>query len=131
MKFLPDGLPYPNIVIEVAVNHESPQKLLDYADRYFSAMSSVRIWIGVKVWVAGENFWCGWGERASGGTGATIHTTMPWSSNHHSIHNPVNTIYQIPMNKIYGPGIQLPPNAPNTLDINVDDIRQEILDVLT
>jgi len=59
MKFLPDGLRYPNIVIEVAINNESPDKLIDYANRYFSALSSVRIWIAVKVWLA-EKEMLGW-----------------------------------------------------------------------
>src|SRR5437667_9514353 len=76
MKFLPDGLPYPNIVVEVAVNHESPDKLIDYANKYFSALSSVRVWIAVKVCLAGKKFWVGWGERATTGIDATIHTTM-------------------------------------------------------
>jgi len=31
---------------------------------------------------------------------------------------------------IYGPGIAIPQNAPATLDINVDEIRQVIADVL-
>jgi len=56
MKFLPDGLPYPNIVVEVAVNHETPDKFMRYANRYFSALSSFCFWIGVKVWVEGEKF---------------------------------------------------------------------------
>ena len=130
MKFLPDGLPYPNIVVEVAVNNESPEKFMLYADRYFSALSSVHVWIGVKVWLKEKKFWVGWGERAPGGIGATIHTTMSWPSLHSSINTAVNTVYNIPMPLIYGPGIPIPPNAPPTLDIDVDEIRLQIVEVL-
>lgn len=130
MKFLPDGLPYPNIVVEVAVNNESPDQLLGYADKYFSALSSVRVWIAVKVWLARKKFWVGWGERAPTGIGATIHTTMAWPPQHSEIATPVNTVYNIPMALIYGPGIPIPPNTAPTLDINVEEIRQVIVEVL-
>lgn len=130
MKFLPDGLPYPNIVVEVAVNTESLGKLIDYANRYFSALSSVRVWIAVKVWLAEKKFWVGWGERAPTGTGVTLHTAMAWPPQHLDIASPVNIIYNIPMALIYGTGIPIPPNAPPTLDINVEEIRQLIVEVL-
>src|SRR5436190_4986028 len=126
MKFLPNGLLYPNIVVEVVVNNENPDKLKDCADQYFSALSSVRIWIAVKVWLEGKKFWVGWGERAPTGIDATIHTTMAWPPHHSHITVPVNTIYNIPMALIYGPGIPIPHNAPPTLDINVEEIRQVI-----
>jgi hypothetical protein len=58
--------------------YEEPQKFLDDADRYFSPLTSTRVWIGVKVWLEGKKFWVGWGERHASGTGATIHTVMNW-----------------------------------------------------
>lgn len=124
------GLPYPNIVIEVAVNHESLDVLKDFADKYFSAMTSVRVWIAVKVWLQGKKFWVGWGERCPGGTGCRIHSTMDWPPDHSKIATPVNTIYQIPIDLVYGPGIQIPTGAPNTLDIHVEHIRREIAEVI-
>ena len=130
MKFLPDGLPYPNIVVEVAVNNERRKELIDYANQYFSALSSVRVWIAVKVWLQGKKFWVGWGERAPTGVGATIHSTMLWPPDHSDITVPVNTIYNIPMALIYGTGIPIPPNAPPTLDINVEEIRQVLMEIL-
>lgn len=127
LRLLPNGMPYPNIVVEVAVNNESPQRLLDDADRYFTLFTSTTIWIGVKVWVKGKFFWVGWGERAAKGTGAIIHTVMDWPPNHHPISTPVNHIYQIPMTIAYGSGIAIPQNQPATLDIDVDVIRRRIL----
>ena len=57
LHFLPNGIPYPNVVVEVAVNNESPQRSLDDADRYFSAFTSTTVWVGVKVWVKGKKGW--------------------------------------------------------------------------
>jgi len=55
---------------------------------------------------------------------------MTWPPNTCPIANPVNITYQIPMNVIYGPGLPIPGNAPATLDINVEEIRREIVDVI-
>lgn len=41
-----------------------------------------------------------------------------------------NLIYQIPMAVVCGPRIPFPGNNPNTLDINVEDIRREIADAI-
>ena len=84
----------------------------------------------MKIWVAGKKYWMGWGERDPAGTGLLLHTTMSWPPLHSDIATPVNLIYSIPMALIYGPGIAIPQNAPATLDINVDEIRQVIADVL-
>src|SRR5271170_7977490 len=59
LKFMRNGAPYPNIVVEVEVNHESPTKLMNDCQRYFTATTSVRLWIGVKYWRAGKSFWVG------------------------------------------------------------------------
>ena len=130
IKYLPDGMPCPNIVLEVAVNDESPGELLRYADLYFSPMSSIRLWIGVKVWVNGKKFWVGWGERAASGFGAIIHTDMQWPPNHHPIHTPINLTYSIPIQLVFGPVIPIPATAPNALEIDVDAVRRTILEVL-
>jgi hypothetical protein len=123
-------LPYPNIVIEVAVSNESPEKLKDFAAKYFSAMTSVRVWIAVKVWLADKKFWVGWGERCPAGADCTIHSDMDWPPDHSEVATPVNIIYQIPINLVYGPGIQIPVGAPNTLDIDVERIRRVIAEVI-
>jgi hypothetical protein len=131
LKLQADGKPYPNIVCEVEVSNESSTTLLNDMNRYFSNMTSTRIWIGVKVWVASKKFWCGWAERNTNGVGGLLHAALGWEPPARSdISVPVNITYNIPMKDVYGPGITWPPNTPPTLDINVDDIRAEILESL-
>jgi hypothetical protein len=130
IHYLASGAPYPNVVVEVAVNNEDPQTLLDDANRYFSPITSTRVWIGVKVWLKGRKFWVGWAQRAVSGVGAVVHTTMQWPPNHHPCDTAVNTIYQIPMALVYGPGIPIPPNSGEFLNIDTDIIRQEIIECL-
>jgi Uma2 family endonuclease len=40
LKFLPNGQPYPNLVVEVDVNNESPTSLLEDMQRYFRRETS-------------------------------------------------------------------------------------------
>ena len=130
LKLLPNDpfeLPFPSIVVEIAVNNESPSILQDFAQKYFADTTSIRLWVGVKIWMAEKKFWVGWGERRPGGQGCRIHTSMAWPPNTWTLATPVNTIYQIPVDVAYGPGIPVPANAPATLDISVEEIRQEIL----
>jgi hypothetical protein len=127
LQLQPNGHPYPNLVVEVAVNHESAQKLLSDMQRYFTRRTSIRIWIGVKYWAAGRKFWVGWAERKPNGVGGTLHTAMDWPQNHHHIDLATNLVYNIPMNTIYGPDIPMPPNLPPTLDLDTDAIRSVIL----
>ena len=93
-------------------------------------MTSVRVWIAVKVWLADKKFWVGWGERDPAGTDCIIHSNMDWPPDHSKVAMPVNIIYQIPINLVYGPGIQIPAGAPNTLDIDVERIRKVIAEVI-
>src|SRR5947207_15851602 len=74
LKLQPNGHPYPNLVVEVTVNHEGPQKLRDDMQRYFTRRTSIRVWIGVKYWMAGRKFWVGWAERRPNGVRGTLHT---------------------------------------------------------
>jgi hypothetical protein len=123
LRFLPNGKPYPNVVVEVAVNHESPNKSKEDCHRYFHNSTSIRVWIGIKVWVASRTYWVGWGERNATGNRAYIHSDMRFPPQHSSIENPVDIVYQIPMATVYGPAIATPPNSPLTLDIDCDAIR--------
>ena len=93
-------------------------------------MTSVRVWIAVKIWLQGKKFWAGWGERRPGGIECRIHSNMDWPPNQSDVATPVNTIYQIPMGLVYGPGIQIPIGALNTLDIDVEQIRRVIARVI-
>jgi hypothetical protein len=113
--------------VEIAVNNEGPNKLINDAHRYFAANTSIRVWIGVKVWLQGRKFWVGWGERDPNGVGAVIHTGVSFPPNHHSIDNPVNLVYNIPMTTVYGPSVPIPASNAGTLDIDTDAVRRIIL----
>jgi hypothetical protein len=128
IKYLPDGFPCPSVVIEIAVNNDSPQKMKDDCHRYFANTTSVCLWVGVKVWTTEKKFWVGWAERAPAGNRAIIHSDMALPPHHSSIEEPVNVIYHIPMLTIYGNGITIPQNTPPALDIDCDNLRAVILE---
>jgi len=128
LKFQPNGHPYPNVVIEVSVNHEEPQRLLADMQRYFTPFTSTRVWIGVKYWTAERKFWVGWAERRRHGVGGRLHTQMSWPPDHHDINVATNIVYNIPMTTIYGPNIPMPQGLPLTVTLDTDIIRLTILD---
>ena len=112
----------------MAVNNESPAKLLADMQRYFSRLTSVRIWIGVKYWSAGQKFWIGWAVRRNSGVDGSLRTQFSWPPNHHDVNTPSNVVYRIPMAEVFGPHIPTPPGLPATLDIDTEEIRMKILD---
>jgi hypothetical protein len=130
LRFLPSGEPYPNLVVQVAVNNEGPNKLKEGCHRHFGNVTSVRIWIGIKVWIAGEKFWVGWADRAISGSRAATHSNMQFPSNHHDINVPINLVYSIPIQSVYGTGVAVPPNSPPMLDVDRDAIRCVIREYL-
>jgi len=116
-----------NIVVEVAVEHETPDQLMSDCHAYFGPNTSTTLWIGVKVWLAGQKYWVGWAERAPNGVGEVVHTQMHWVPNHMSYLVPTNITYNIPMQVAFGPGIPIPAGTPPTLYIDVEGIRLVIL----
>ena len=129
LKFMPNGVPYPNIVAEVAIGDESPTKLMNDCQRYFMVTTSVRLWVGVKYWKTSKKFWVGYAVRRPGGVGATVTSQFQWPPNHHDINVPTNIVYSVPMATVFGPGIALPQGmaANAVLRIDTDIIRQRIL----
>jgi hypothetical protein len=124
---LPFGAACPNVVLEVAVNNESFCTLISDSHRYFTPHTSVTVWIGVKVYVDSQRFWVGWAERAPDGTGAVLHTEMPFPPTRcRRYTEPVGVVYHIPMQTVFGVGIPVPAELGDTLDIDVDQIAQSI-----
>ena len=72
LKFMPNGVPYPDITIEIVVSDEIPTKLMSDSQRYFTAITSVRLWIGVNHWASSKKFSVGFAGRRPGGVGATV-----------------------------------------------------------
>ena len=52
------------------------------------------------------------------------------ATNNVSIHQPTNIVFHIDVTTLIDP-CQLPPNYPATLDINLEEVRQVIVDYLT
>jgi hypothetical protein len=137
LRFMPNGAPYPNIVVEVEVNNEidhnlhneSPTKLMRDCQRFFSRETSIRLWIGVKYWKAGKKFWVGYAVRCPDGVGATVTSQFQFPPNHHDINVATNIVYSVPMATVFGPGIAFPQGigANAVLHIDTDVIRQTIL----
>jgi len=98
--------------------------------RYFHDKTSIRVWIGIKVWVSEHKFWVGWAERNATGDRGIIHSDMEFPPHHFSIQNSVDIIYRIPMTTVYGSDIRIPLNSPNTLDIDCNEIRLIVLEFL-
>src|SRR5277367_2342224 len=89
VQFVRNSVPYPNLVVEVtvAVNKDGPAKLQADCHRCFGNSPSVKVWIGIKVWVKEEKFWVGWAERVPAGNRATIHSAMRFTPHY----SPINT----------------------------------------
>jgi len=51
-----DGVPTASVVVEVAVNHDCPAKFISDCQAYFAANTLTTVWIGVKVWLAGQKY---------------------------------------------------------------------------
>jgi len=128
LQFDAAGLPTANVVLEVAVEHESPDTLMTDCQAYFGPNTSTTLWIGIKIWLAGQKFWVGYAERQANGIGAMVHSQMSWVPNHTSFLIPTNITYQIPMQTVYGQGIAIPAGVPQTLDIDVEMIRLRIVE---
>jgi hypothetical protein len=57
-------LSFPSLLVEISITNESWERLpMDAADKYFNIQTSVSSWIGVKLDMASNMFWCGWGQR--------------------------------------------------------------------
>ena len=126
-----NDMPYPNIVVEIAVNNESAMKLRNNFQRYFIATISVCLWIGIKYSTASKKFWVGFVVRYPDGVEATITSQFQLPSNHHDINISMNIVYSMPMMTVFGleiPFLQgIADNA--VLRIDIDMIYQTMLNV--
>jgi hypothetical protein len=115
----------------VAVTHENRQRLLpDASEKYFHANTSVAVWFGVKIDIANNVFWAGWGRRANRGFGlhleqqtedkngvtAFLAVTEP---------APIPGEFTISSALVFG-GVGLPQDAPSNFVIPLEEIRKEI-----
>lgn len=124
---------FPTLVVEVAVRNEDRERLLvDAEQKTFNVSTSVQVWIGVKIDLAQNTFWAGWGRRALVGHGlrleqqtedATGNSTFlpiyPWPANN------LFGQFSIPSRLILYPNL-VPANIPGDLVITFEEIRSWI-----
>jgi hypothetical protein len=123
---------YPSLVFDVAVAHENRQRLLsDASEKYFHANTSVAVWVGVKIDIANNVFWAGWGRRANHGIGLRLEQQTE-DKNGVSAFLAVNASAPIPGEftissalRVFG-GVGLPQHAPVNFVIPLEEIRKEI-----
>ena len=122
---------YPSLVFDVAVTHENRQRLLtDVSEKYFHTNTSVAVWVGVKIDIANNVFWAGWGRRASQGFGLRLEqqTEDKKSVTAFLAVNapaPIPGEFTISSALVFG-GVGLPENAPVNFVIPLEKIRKEI-----
>ena len=124
---------FPTIVFEVTVTNESRNRLLgDANDKYFSVHMSVAVWFGVKIDLAQNTFWAGWGRRNLNGTGMRLQEQTE-DANAVASYLPVYPYppvaipgqFTIPSILIYNP-LPVPANKPANLVISIETLRAAI-----
>jgi hypothetical protein len=135
------GLIAPQLVLEVAVSHESMVRLTQVdLDKYFSPGTGTRCWIGVKVFKAAtptgtHRWWAGYALRKRVNGTFIDQPEMSAESmdivttNNVPINQATNIVFHIDVATLLDP-CQLPANYPATLDINLEEVRQVIVDHL-
>ena len=130
---LPNNLIPPSLVFEVAVRHENRERLLaDASEKYIHPNTSVACWFGVKVDIANNVFWAGWGGRANHGFGLRLEQPTE-DHNGVSAFLPVNPPapilgqFTIPSALVFRP-VALPQNAPVNFVIPLEQIRSAIVE---
>lgn len=128
----------PQLVLEVAVSHESIPTLVDKdLVKYFVPGTGTRAWIGIKVFKSSSpngthRWWAGWAKRRMV-NGQFLNQpelsqeSMPSvNTNNVPITQPTNLVFHIDLFTLLHP-CQRPANYPATIDINLEDVRQVIL----
>jgi hypothetical protein len=125
---------FPNLVVEVAYQNETPERLLSYANqKYFTAATSVQAWLGIKILhdnvPARRQFWGIGGVRSLFGVGM-VHreTTIDANGNEVCLDveaGPVAGQFTIPSRHIYYPH-NVPQNVTANLIIPFEMIRLAI-----
>jgi hypothetical protein len=118
------GRPYPTMVIEVAVGNESWRKLKDDArTKAFSRMTSIQVYVGVKVFK--NTFRAIWGKRRAVGHG--IH--IEGQTDKLRLDTISNIIFRIPKDLIFwGVPLPLPLTPTPDLILHMETFRLAIVD---
>lgn len=133
------GNPAPQLVLEVAVSHESIPTLTERdLQRYFAAGTGTRWWVGLKIFknpTGTTRWWAGHAERTVQNGNfidtATLHVeSMPVVQSHNlDISIPTNLVFNIRVATLTHPAAP-PANYPQYLTINLEEIRQIVIELL-
>ena len=126
---------FPTFVVEIAYQNETPDRLAaDANDKYFTAITSVQAWLGIKIFhnnnPANRQFWVIWGVRSLFGVGM-VHreTTVDTNGNEACLDVesavPLLGQFTIPSSYIYYPH-DVPQTVPPNLIIRWETIRLAI-----
>jgi len=132
------------MVFEIAVWNESMPRLTQRdLDRYFAAGTGTRLWVGIKIFEDDRNnppshrWWAGWATRDRAPNGAflnsaTLHAeSMPIVQTHNQLlylaTNPL--IFHLDVAILLNP-MAIPNGYPQTLDLNMEEIRRLALSIL-
>jgi hypothetical protein len=126
---------FPNFVIEIAYRNETPERFIEDANnKYFTATTSVQIWLGVKIFddnnPASRQFWGIWGVRSLYGIGMAHRETTADANGNEAclkVQSAVPLIGQftIPSSYIYYPH-GVPQNVAPNLIIRWETLRLAI-----
>jgi hypothetical protein len=135
----------PCLVFEVSVSNESMRQLsITDFNRYFAAGGGTRAWMGIKLFKDTRNpnpnpvhrWWVGWAKRDKNNAGAfldsaTLHTeSFPVVASHNvPVSTPCNIVFHIDTTILFEPMLK-PPGYPPTINIDLELIRQVILESL-
>jgi len=131
----------PQLVFEVAVSNESmPTLTVTDLNRYFGPGTGTRAWIGIKVFKNSNpngthRWWCGWARRMTiNGQFVNLpdmsDESWPIVPNYNvDFSLATNTVFHIDVAPLVAP-LQAPPTFPQTLNLNLEQIRQCIVEVM-
>lgn len=126
---------YPSFVVEVAYKNETMERLLsDASEKYFTAVTSVRAWLGIKINDSTKprlrTFWAARGVRAAHGIGMVIRDTTTDANGNDTVlpvdlpanRAPLLGQFSIPSAHIYHPHI-VPPAVSQFIIIPFEEVR--------
>jgi hypothetical protein len=122
--------PYPTMVVEIAYQNESLERLLqDAEEKHLSPDTNVNVWLGIKVNknVTGFQFWSGWGRRKLIGHGLRLVEQTEDNNGESQFYNvnalaPIPGQFAIPTADIFHP-LPAPAQVPQDLVIPLEELR--------
>jgi hypothetical protein len=117
------GNAYPTVVFECGFTNENWAQLLgDARIKTFSAITSIQIWIGCKLYRSNRTYRCVWGRRRAVGHNMRIERMSPRMS----IDVATARTFRLPANLIYW-GAPVPAHIMADFVLPLDGIREAVL----